>query len=202
MGGRVLISVDNVVSLISDVSGDTLLPATRDSIIELEDKIRTELAPANMPVRHLFSGNIYARELFIPKGTVLTGRMYLVDHIDMMVYGDLTISSEDGTKRVSGYCVLPSVKGKKRAAYAHEDTLWITFCECEEPTEAFYETHIAIEDSKTYEQALINRRIIDESIIKEAFGDSDQEYEVFKAGYLAGSGKLTAEQAELLRKSL
>ncbi len=201
-----MISVDNVVSLIDDVSGDVAVDSVRQGIIDLEGKIREELVPAEMPIRQMCSGGIYARELFIPKGTVLTGRMYLIDHIDFMVFGDMTVTSDDGSKRISGYNILPGKAGKKRAGYAHEDTLWVTFCTTEEYTEAYYLEHIAIEDSDKYEQALIKRRIVDETLIKRAFESQtsyrQSEYKSFKNGYLVACDKITKDEADRLDFSL
>lgn len=196
-----MINQDNVVAMIQNACGDVSTTEGRSKILDLEDEIKS-MPQIDLPVRHLFSGGIYAREIFMPKGTVLTGRMYLVDHIDFMVCGDMTVTTDNESKRLSGYNILPSSAGKKRAGYVHEDTLWITFCSVEEETEEYFLTHVAIEDSEKFEQSLLERRIIDESVIRRAFiaqrSYKETEYESFKRGYLASSGKLTKEEADRL----
>jgi hypothetical protein len=192
-------SVESVIESVGSVCGDIAKIETRSKLLNLEEKIKA-LPQLDMPVRHLFSGEIYARELLIPGGTILTGRMYLIDHIDMMVYGDMTVSGDDGTKRISGYNVFPSVAGKKRAGYAHSDTLWITFCKCEIPTEEYYLSSISIEDSFTYEQELIKRLIVDEADIQQAYDAMPEgaycDYTSFKGGYLLAAGKITKIEAD------
>lgn len=184
---------DKIIQKVDSVCGDITKLETREKLHALE-KIMKALPQTEIPVRHVFSGDIYAREIFIPAGTLLTGRMYLIDHIDMMVFGDMTVSGDDGTKRVTGYNVFPSIAGKKRAGYAHSDTLWITFCKCEVPTEEFYMTKISIENSFAYEQELIKRMIVKEEDIKKAYdslSNSDIDYNSFKDGYLLASGKIS-----------
>ena len=99
----------------------------RRSIEALEQQVM-KMDQVEIPVKHYFCGDMYAREILIPKGTLLTGAIHKFDHIEVMAYGDLTVSTDDGSvKRVTGYNLFESVSGKKRAAYAHEDTLWINF---------------------------------------------------------------------------
>jgi sRNA-binding regulator protein Hfq len=81
-----------------------------------------------IPVKHAFSGGMYSREIVIPKGTLLTGRIHKFDHFDVMISGDISVSTDDGSiKRLTGYHSFEGKAGKKRVGYAHEDTHWITF---------------------------------------------------------------------------
>lgn len=82
---------------------------------------------------HRFSGGIYAREITIPAGTLLTGRIHKFDHFDIMLSGDITVSTDSGeVKRLTGLNIMEGKAGKKRAGYAHTDTHWITFHSAEE----------------------------------------------------------------------
>lgn len=86
-----------------------------------------------IPQTHRFSGGIYAREITIPKGTLLTGRIHKFDHFDMMISGDILVSTDTGEhKRLTGLNIMEGKAGKKRAGYALEDTHWITFHSVEE----------------------------------------------------------------------
>lgn len=86
-----------------------------------------------IPVSHRFSGGVYAREITIPKGTLLTGRIHKFDHFDVMVSGDISVSTDiGGCKRLTGFNIMEGKAGKKRAGYAHEDTRWITFHSAQE----------------------------------------------------------------------
>lgn len=80
----------------------------------------------DMPVKHHFSRGVYARELFIPKGTVLVGKIHKYSQINIVSKGDISVLTEDGVKRVQAGGTIVSGPGVKRAGYAHEDTIWTT----------------------------------------------------------------------------
>lgn len=79
-----------------------------------------------LPVKHHFSRGVYARELFIPKGTVLVGKIHKFSQINIVSKGDISVLTEDGVKRVKAGATIVSEPGIKRAGYAHEDTVWTT----------------------------------------------------------------------------
>lgn len=121
----------NSIGVVQSVcDGD--LEQRRSSIIALEQLMKLEQQVEITPI-HRFSGGIYSREITIPKGTLLTGRIHKFDHFDIMLSGDVTVSTDNGeVKRLKGLNILEGKAGKKRAGYAHEDTHWITFHSAEE----------------------------------------------------------------------
>lgn len=99
---------------------------TRDNILAYEEWAKT-LEQVEIPVLHHIHGGMYCRQITIPKGTVITGQLYKFDHLDVMISGDITVSTDTGErKRLTGFNVFKGMSGKKRAGYAHEDTTWIT----------------------------------------------------------------------------
>lgn len=92
-------------------------------IIRLEEEI-LKLDQVEMPAVHHFAPGLYAREMFIPKGTVLTGAVHKVTHLSLFV-GDITVWTDGGMKRLTGHNTFVSKAGAKRVGYAHEDT-WCT----------------------------------------------------------------------------
>ena len=104
----------------------------RSKLNQLEQAMLTG-EQVDIPVKHRFSGDIYSREILIPKGTLLTGRIHKFDHFDIMLSGDISVSTDNGeVKRLTGLNIMEGRSGKKRAGYAHEDTRWITFHSAEE----------------------------------------------------------------------
>jgi len=86
----------------------------------------------DLPVTHHFSKGVYARELFIPKDTVLTGKIHKHTNLNIISQGDMSVLTEDGIKRVKAPFTIVSPAGTKRIAYAHEDTIWTTIHGTEE----------------------------------------------------------------------
>lgn len=96
------------------------------SLERLESAIREHLPAVDLPVKHYFSKGVYARELFIPAGTVLTGEIHKHENLNIMSQGDMTVLTDEGPKRVQAPFTIVSPAGTKRAAYAHTDTVWTT----------------------------------------------------------------------------
>ena len=80
----------------------------------------------DLPVRHHFSQGVYARELFIPKGTLLTGKIHKYTNLNILSMGEMSVLTDDGVKRVRAPFTVVSPPGTKRIAYAHEDCIWTT----------------------------------------------------------------------------
>jgi|TARA_R110000782_G_C14810817_1_gene412739 hypothetical protein len=169
-------------SLIEGVSGPMALASTRASIERLEDEFRKH-PQVDIPVIHRYAGGIYAREITIPAGTILTGRIYKEDHFDVMVSGDITVSSDDGRKRMEGFNIFPGVRGKKRAGIAHEDTRWITFCSSPEMLEDDYlDYHTVLSfddlDKDDFLAALSELGVSEQTVREQSENVGDQEYPV------------------------
>lgn len=79
-----------------------------------------------------FSNGVYARELHIPKGTVLVGKIHKHENLNIISKGDISVLTEEGVKRVTAPATVVSPPGTKRVGYAHEDTVWTTIHATEE----------------------------------------------------------------------
>lgn len=182
--------MNDLDAIIDSASGPIAKQSTRDSIQSLEDELKA-MPQVEIPVVHWYSGGIYAREITIPAGVLLTGRIYKDDHFDVMVYGDVTVTTDDGRKRLTGFNLSKGNQGKKRAGYTHKETRWITFCSSEEMPDNDYLDHLTVEHFHELEKLAYDW--IEESTIRKEFEAQPSykrsEYRSFLDGYLAGSGK-------------
>lgn len=107
------------------------MDATLPALYNANDQVAMlEAALMDLPQRDLQTTNVVhagmcARTIFIPAGTVLTGAMTNCDNI-CVVSGDISVTTDDGVQRFTGYNVLPASKGKKRAGVTYADTWWTT----------------------------------------------------------------------------
>lgn len=125
--------------------------ALRDKIEQLEQAMlqmpehQIEIEPT-----HHFSKGIYAREILIPKGTTLTGKIHRTEHLNIISQGDISVLTEQGIKRIRAPFTMVSLPGTKRVGYAHEDTVWTTIHGTEETdldkleAELIAESHAAL----------------------------------------------------------
>lgn len=79
-----------------------------------------------IPENHYFSKNVYAREIQIPAGSVIIGKIHKYENLNILAKGDLTLLSIEGCTRVRAPFTIVSPPGVKRLAYAHEDSVWVT----------------------------------------------------------------------------
>jgi len=119
--------------------------------IEALQKAVLELPQAMPELEHFFAHKIYARKGIIKKGTILVGAIKKYSHINIIVYGDSSVFTEDGEARIKGHTVLVSQGGTKRVIYAHEDTLWITIISANETEPEKIEEEVLC---KTYDDFL------------------------------------------------
>lgn len=91
----------------------------------LEQEIN-KLPQATVPVWHHFAPGMYARQMLIPKGTVLTGAVHKTEHL-CIVSGVIDVTNDTGVIRIADQqYIFVSKPGVKRAGVALEDTYFTT----------------------------------------------------------------------------
>lgn len=98
---------------------------TRAQIVRLENEMRKCEQIHIEPVHH-FANGVYAREITIPAGTLLTGKVHKTEHLNIISQGRITVWTEDGMKTVEAPYTIVSRPGTKRVGLAHTDTVWTT----------------------------------------------------------------------------
>jgi hypothetical protein len=80
----------------------------------------------DLNVKHFYINGMYAREITIPKGAMITSRVHAYGYVDIMISGDITIITDAGKSSYSGYNLFEGFAGKKRVGLAHTEVKWIT----------------------------------------------------------------------------
>jgi quercetin dioxygenase-like cupin family protein len=86
----------------------------------LPEEVKKEL-----PLKHHIANGIYARELFIPAGTALVGKIHRTEHLSFVMKGAILVTTDDGVRLVRAPEIIHSQPGAKRAGYTLEDTIWV-----------------------------------------------------------------------------
>jgi hypothetical protein len=121
----------------------------RSKVLGIEEEMR-KYPQLDLPVRHHFSQGVYARELFIPKGTLLTGQIHKYEQLNIMSKGELSVLVDGEWKRCRAPFHVVSPPGTKRIAYAHEDTVWTTIHGTDERDLVKIEAHYIAHDEAEY----------------------------------------------------
>lgn len=86
----------------------------------------------DIEITHHFAPGVYARQMFVPKGILLTGKIHKTEHLNIISQGHFSVSNLGETKHISAPYTFVSPAGTKRAIYAHEDSTWTTIHVTEE----------------------------------------------------------------------
>ena len=87
-------------------NGKAVQKPFRQAIMEFEKAIAklpdaTHGDSVNMPLKHSFAPGVYVREIFIPAGHVLTGKIHKHSHPNFLMQGEvLVVTEEEGTQHL------------------------------------------------------------------------------------------------------
>jgi hypothetical protein len=135
--------------------------STRDKVNIIESELK-KFDQLELEVKHYFSLDVYVRELYIPKDTILVGKIHKYTNLNIMTKGELSVLVGDEVQRVKAPFKVISPPGTKRIAYAHEDTIWMTILGTSETDVAKIENHFTAESEQDYIQFLALKDCKDE----------------------------------------
>jgi len=95
----------------------------RDRIGEIEAIAKT-LPQLEIEVRHHFSKGVYAREMRVPQGAVVIGKIHRFENFNILSQGKVTVVSIDGRMTVEAPFHFVASPGAKRVFFAHTDAVW------------------------------------------------------------------------------
>jgi hypothetical protein len=98
---------------------------TVEQILRFE-QVLSQHPQVTLPIKHHFAPGQYGREMFIPAGTYLTGAVHKSQHLAVFC-GDITVWTDTGMRRLTGFHTLVTMPGTKRVGFAHADTWCVGF---------------------------------------------------------------------------
>ncbi len=104
----------------------------RSDILKLEDAIKQQPGYDHegknlCRIAHYFAPGMYAREMWMPAGCLITGKIHLTEHLNVLSQGMVSVSNKGKSIELKAPYTFVSPVGTKRAIYAHEDSTWTTF---------------------------------------------------------------------------
>ena len=135
--------------------------AIRRRILAFEDRLREVPGAVEgdsdlCPLTHEYPPGLYVRTIFIPAGTVLTGKLHRHEHPNILQKGIVEVATEhEGIQRLKGPMFMISKGLTKRALVAITDVVWTTIHpnpdDCKKPE--MIEEDIIIGDLTDYKEA-------------------------------------------------
>jgi|GEM_PF-1176120 len=142
---RLLMTGTNAVAYDLFFGGDHIANMSkRERVLAFEAVLETQ-PQVEMKPKHTFIKGLYSREVLFKKGTFATGRIHRDDHLDVVLSGRMIMATDEGFE-VAEPGPRISKAGNKKAGYALEDTVWITYHPTSSTTVAEVEKEIFIND--------------------------------------------------------
>lgn len=79
------------------------------------------------PVKHRFAPGLYCREIFIPKGALIVGKIHATSHFNTILQGECKVITTTEKKHIKAPDTWITEAGEQKAVYALEDVIWQTY---------------------------------------------------------------------------
>ncbi|AUR84594.1 hypothetical protein NVP1061O_13 [Vibrio phage 1.061.O._10N.286.55.C2] len=79
------------------------------------------------PVKHRFAKGLYCREILIPKGVKIIGKIHATEHFNTIVQGECLVITTTEEKKIKAPYTWVTKAGEQKAVLALSDVLWQTY---------------------------------------------------------------------------
>jgi hypothetical protein len=131
---------------------------TEKTVVEGMEEIKNFLMDptteqTELPLKHSFAPGVYAREMEIPAGTLLIGKIHKHRHHNFLMKGSIIVLTEaNGVELLQAPLMIVSEEGTQRIGYAVTDTVWTTIHENKDNSEdlVVIEERTVVKDKTKY----------------------------------------------------
>ena len=95
MNKNIEITVDEMLTLSKNVQDILNEKTVNDEIDKLEDLLLSNFPLVDCPLKHTFVPGMYIREIFMPKGSVVTSMIHKTKHPYFIIDGAVLVYSEN-----------------------------------------------------------------------------------------------------------
>lgn len=121
------------------------------TILEVEKQLLT-MEQVEMPVTNYHIEGVYCRSLFIPAGTLLTGKIHNKENISILAQGTIRLTNGTDSKIISAPYIMVDQPGIKRMGYAETDVTFINVMRSDLTDIADLEKELVSDTFEEYEQ--------------------------------------------------
>jgi hypothetical protein len=92
----------------------------------LAENFLKEQPQVEIETKHYFSKGVYAREITIPAGVILTGEIHKFANLNILSKGKIQVLMGDTVQEIEAPFTVVSPPGTKRIAYTLTECIWTT----------------------------------------------------------------------------
>ena len=141
----------------SDALTVMTLQETNRQKVSFAEALLLQQPQVDIPLRHYFSPGVYAREMTVPAGVMLTGKIHKYAQLNILSKGEVSVMLEDGVKRIKAPYTVVAPAGSKRIFYTHEESVWTVILATEETDIEKIEADFTASSETEYQQFLANK---------------------------------------------
>lgn len=112
---------------IFNLDAPLLSPKKMRAAIFAFEKTLVKLPQMKFQLNHYIAGGMYARELLLPEGSIVTGKIHLKEHLCHVSCGQIIVVEEDKRYLVTGPATFMGKAGTKRVVLVLKNAVWTTF---------------------------------------------------------------------------
>ena len=127
---------------------------TMPEILRIEKEILT-MPQVTLPVEHYQVDGVYVRSMFIPAGTILTGKIHNFENIAILAQGTIRVSNGTDAYVLTAPHIMVDKPGVKRIGYAETDVIFITVHKTANTEIDDIEKELVSDTFEEYEQQLL-----------------------------------------------
>jgi hypothetical protein len=112
---------------------------SRENIMAIQHKIEDMVAKGEAPsgkedrklthhfteIDNNYNCCLYGREMFMPKGTLVVGKIHKRQGLNFLMQGKVYVATEFGKQWYTAPCIIKSAANVKRIVYAKEDSIFV-----------------------------------------------------------------------------
>ena len=127
---------------------------TMPEILRIEQEL-LQMPQVELPIEHYQIDGVYARSMFIPAGTLLTGKIHNFESIAILAKGRIRITNGTESYIISEGHIMVDKPGVKRLGYAETDVIFITVHRTDNTEIEAIEKELVSATFEEYEQQLL-----------------------------------------------
>ncbi len=147
----------NGVKVTPPTQTDLMMQSFKENIGGLASYLKS-LDNDNTSIVEYFASNTYVREMVIPEGTCVIGRVHLHDCINILLEGEILIADNEGNqKHMKAPQIFIAKAGHQKAGFALKETRWLNCFSCKEDKLAGFVEEFTVETEEEYLKLLENK---------------------------------------------
>jgi hypothetical protein len=98
-----------------------------ETVIRMNEGLASgEFEPPVCPVEHRFSPGLYLRQVTMPAGAAVIGKIHSTEHFNIVLTGKCTVITAEGIEEITAPHTFISKAGVKKVVIVHEECIWQT----------------------------------------------------------------------------